>query len=48
MKFSVQAFNAGTFWVPGPAWSRIRKEADLFASIYDPEVFTRHPRGIPA
>ena len=29
-------------------WSRIRKEADLFASIYDPEVFTRHPGGILA
>jgi glyoxylase-like metal-dependent hydrolase (beta-lactamase superfamily II) len=27
-------------------WARIRKEADLFASIYDPEVFTRHPDGI--
>jgi glyoxylase-like metal-dependent hydrolase (beta-lactamase superfamily II) len=29
-------------------WARIRKEADLFASIYDPEVFTRHPGGILA
>jgi len=29
-------------------WARIRKEADLFASIYDPEVFTRHPDGILA
>ena len=29
-------------------WSRIRKEADLFASIYDPEVFTRQPGGILA
>jgi glyoxylase-like metal-dependent hydrolase (beta-lactamase superfamily II) len=27
-------------------WARIRKEADLFASIYDPEVFKRHPKGI--
>jgi len=29
-------------------WARIRKEADLFASIYDPEVFARHPGGILA
>jgi glyoxylase-like metal-dependent hydrolase (beta-lactamase superfamily II) len=29
-------------------WARIRKEADLFASIYDPEVFKRHPGGILA
>ncbi len=29
-------------------WARIRKEADLFASIYDPEVFVRHPDGILA
>jgi glyoxylase-like metal-dependent hydrolase (beta-lactamase superfamily II) len=29
-------------------WARIRKEADLFASIYDPEVFVRHPGGILA
>ena len=29
-------------------WGRIRKEADLFASIYDPEVFKRHPGGILA
>jgi glyoxylase-like metal-dependent hydrolase (beta-lactamase superfamily II) len=29
-------------------WARIRKEADLFASIYDPEVFVRHPQGILA
>jgi glyoxylase-like metal-dependent hydrolase (beta-lactamase superfamily II) len=29
-------------------WARIRKEADLFASIYDPEVFRRHPGGILA
>jgi hypothetical protein len=29
-------------------WARIRKEADIFASIYDPEVFTRHPGGIIA
>lgn len=26
-------------------WARIRKEADIFASIYDPEVFVRHPGG---
>jgi glyoxylase-like metal-dependent hydrolase (beta-lactamase superfamily II) len=29
-------------------WARIRKEADLFASIYDPEVFQRHPGGVLA
>jgi hypothetical protein len=29
-------------------WDRIRKEADIFASIYDPEVFVRHPDGILA
>jgi glyoxylase-like metal-dependent hydrolase (beta-lactamase superfamily II) len=29
-------------------WSRVRKEADLLASIYDPEVFTRYPGGILA
>jgi len=29
-------------------WGRIRKEADIFASIYDPEVFVRHPGGILA
>jgi hypothetical protein len=29
-------------------WARIRKDADIFASIYDPEVFKRHPRGILA
>ncbi len=29
-------------------WARIRKEADFFASIYDPEVFKRHPGGILA
>jgi len=29
-------------------WTRICKEADLFASIYDPEVFVRHPNGILA
>ncbi len=29
-------------------WSRIRKEADIFASIYDPEVFVRHPGGVIA
>jgi len=29
-------------------WARIRKEADIFASIYDPEVFARHPDGILA
>ncbi|MGA2534456.1 MAG: hypothetical protein ABSF53_00460 [Terracidiphilus sp.] len=29
-------------------WKRIRTEADIFASIYDPEVFVRHPGGILA
>jgi hypothetical protein len=29
-------------------WKRIRKEADTFASIYDPEVFSRYPGGIIA
>jgi len=29
-------------------WARIRREAALFASIYDPEVFKRHPGGILA
>jgi glyoxylase-like metal-dependent hydrolase (beta-lactamase superfamily II) len=29
-------------------WARIRKEADIFASIYDPEVFARHPGGVIA
>ena len=29
-------------------WARIRKEADIFASIYDPEVFHRHPGGVIA
>jgi glyoxylase-like metal-dependent hydrolase (beta-lactamase superfamily II) len=27
-------------------WGRIRKEADVVASIYDPEVFKRNPGGI--
>jgi hypothetical protein len=29
-------------------WARIRKEADITASIYDPEVFVRHPGGVVA
>ena len=29
-------------------WARIRKEADIIASIYDPEVFARHPGGVLA
>ncbi|HTM17846.1 MAG TPA: hypothetical protein VL135_13115 [Terracidiphilus sp.] len=29
-------------------WSRIRKEAAIFASIYDPEIFLRHPGGVLA
>ena len=28
-------------------WARIRRE-DIFASIYDPEVFARHPGGVLA
>ena len=27
-------------------WSRIRKEADVALSIYDPEVFVRYPGGV--
>lgn len=29
-------------------WSRIRKEADVALSIYDPEVFARYPGGVIA
>ena len=29
-------------------WSRIRKEGRIVASIYDPEVFQRFPRGVVA
>jgi glyoxylase-like metal-dependent hydrolase (beta-lactamase superfamily II) len=29
-------------------WKRLRKEGDILASIYDPEVFNRHPGGILA
>lgn len=29
-------------------WARIRKEADIAASIYDPEVFRRYPGGVIA
>ncbi len=29
-------------------WARIRKDANIIASIYDPEVFTRHPGGVLA
>jgi glyoxylase-like metal-dependent hydrolase (beta-lactamase superfamily II) len=29
-------------------WARIRREADIFASIYDPEVFRRYPGGVIA
>jgi hypothetical protein len=29
-------------------WARIRKEADIVASIYDPEVFARYPGGVLA
>lgn len=29
-------------------WARIRREAKIFASIYDPEVFHRHPSGVIA
>ena len=30
------------------SWERIRREADVVASIYDPEVFVRHPGGVVA
>ncbi len=30
------------------AWARIRREAKIYASIYDPEVFHRHPGGVIA
>jgi hypothetical protein len=29
-------------------WARIRREAKIFASVYDPEVFVRHPGGVLA
>ncbi|MCX6619600.1 MAG: hypothetical protein NTY38_00685 [Acidobacteria bacterium] len=29
-------------------WKRIRKEATIIASIYDPEVFQRYPGGVLA
>ena len=29
-------------------WTRVREEADLLASIYDPEVFRRYPGGVIA
>jgi hypothetical protein len=29
-------------------WARIRKEAAIAASIYDPEVFRRYPGGLIA
>jgi glyoxylase-like metal-dependent hydrolase (beta-lactamase superfamily II) len=29
-------------------WTRIRNQGDLFASVYDPEVFVRHPNGVLA
>ena len=29
-------------------WARVRKEAQLLASIYDPEVFRRYPGGVLA
>jgi glyoxylase-like metal-dependent hydrolase (beta-lactamase superfamily II) len=29
-------------------WKRIRKEAAIYASIYDPELFLRHPGGVIA
>jgi glyoxylase-like metal-dependent hydrolase (beta-lactamase superfamily II) len=29
-------------------WARIRREAKIYASIYDPEVFHRHPGGVIA
>ena len=27
-------------------WARIRREAKIYASIYDPEFFKRHPGGV--
>jgi glyoxylase-like metal-dependent hydrolase (beta-lactamase superfamily II) len=29
-------------------WARIRREADIAASIYDPEIFVRYPGGVLA
>jgi hypothetical protein len=29
-------------------WKRIRREGQILASIYDPEVFKRHPGGVLA
>jgi len=29
-------------------WARIRRESKIAASIYDPEIFTRHPGGVLA
>jgi glyoxylase-like metal-dependent hydrolase (beta-lactamase superfamily II) len=29
-------------------WSRVRREGNIIASIYDPEVFDRYPRGVLA
>lgn len=29
-------------------WARIRKEAAIIASVYDPEIFERHPGGVIA
>lgn len=29
-------------------WKRLRREGDVIASIYDPEVFVRHPGGVLA
>jgi glyoxylase-like metal-dependent hydrolase (beta-lactamase superfamily II) len=30
------------------SWARVRREAKIIASIYDPEVFKRHPGGVLA
>jgi hypothetical protein len=29
-------------------WARIRREGRILASVYDPEVFVRHPGGVLA
>lgn len=29
-------------------WARLRRERQVLASIYDPEVFERHPGGVLA
>jgi len=57
MTYSIQAFNLEqghylgvmeSMMEANATWARIRDEADIFASIYDPEVFVRHPGGVLA